>query len=64
MRYKLNNSELEQISKIYEVDISSLAERLDFEDKIFEVLPFQKGLKIKTEGGQSLTLCFKNTLKL
>ena len=64
MIYKLNGSELRQIAAIYEVDISALAERLDFEDDIVEFLPFQGGIKIETNSGQKFTLCFKDGLKL
>lgn len=64
MLYTLNNSELEQISQIYEVDTSALAERLELEDDIVEFLPFEGGIKVETKAGQNLTLCFKDKLKL
>lgn len=64
MIYTLSNSELEQIAKVYEIDLEVLAERLQVEDDIIEVLPFQGGIKVETNSGQKLTLCFKDGLKL
>ena len=61
MIYQLNNVELEQISQIYEIDISDLAEKLNFEDGILSFQPFQKGIKIILESGQDLILHFKNS---
>jgi hypothetical protein len=63
MLYKLNDSELRQVSKIYEIDIEVLAERLQVEDDIIQVLPFQGGIKVETKAGQNLTLFFKDGLK-
>ena len=63
MIYKLENTELQQIAAIYEMDIELLAEKLDLEDDIVEFLPFQGGIKIGTKSGQNLTLCFKDNLK-
>jgi hypothetical protein len=64
MLYKLNDNELRQIAEVYEIDISVLAERLQVEDDIIQVLPFQGGIKVETKAGQNLTLCFKDKLKL
>ena len=65
MIYKLDNNELQQIARVYEMDISALAEKLETEDDVIEISPFQKGLKIVTESGQSLSLYFKdNALRL
>lgn len=60
MLYELNNSELEQIARIYEMDSASLVERLQLEDEIIEVFPYEHGLKVKTKGEQNLILRFKN----
>lgn len=59
MLYKLHNSELEQIARIYEVDVDILAEQLDFEDEILSFQPFEHGLKIQTTT-QRLTLRLKD----
>lgn len=59
MLHKLHNSELEQIARIYEVDVDTLAERLDFEDAIISFQPFENGIKITTESDQNLSLRFK-----
>lgn len=64
MIYTLSNSELEQIAGVYEIDIEVLVKRLQVEDDIIEVLPFQKGIKVETKAGQNLTLFFKDGLKL
>ena len=63
MIYKLHNHELEQIARIYETDIETLAERLNFEDKIISFLPHERGVAITTENNQDLILRFKDRLK-
>lgn len=60
MIYKLNNSELEQIARIYEMDSATLAERLQFEDDIISFLPYEGGVEIKTKNIESLILRFKD----
>lgn len=62
MLYKLNNAELEQIAKIYEIDVEALAGRLNFEDKIISFLPHERGVSITTENNQNLILRFEKLM--
>ena len=62
MLYQLNNAELEQIAKIYEIDIETLAERLNFEDRIISFLPHEGGVAITTENNQNLILRFEKLM--
>lgn len=64
MRYKLYNDELEQMAKIYETDVSTLAEKLDLDDEIISFQPYTGGIEIKTKKIERLILRFKNELKL
>lgn len=60
MLYQLNNAELEQIAKIYEIDVALLVEKINFQDDIISFLPFEKGVEIKTKNNESLILKFKD----
>ena len=60
MLYQLNNAELEEIAKIYKMDVSLLVEKIQFQDDITSFLPFEKGIELKTENNKSLVLRFKD----
>ena len=65
MLYTLTHDDLQQISQIYEIDISTLAEKLDFEDEIVSFQPYTGGIEIKTKKIEKLILRFKeDNLKL
>ena len=64
MLYQLNKNELEAIAKIYETDVSTLAEKLDLDDEIISFQPYTGGIEIKTKKIEKLILRFKNELKL
>jgi hypothetical protein len=63
MFYTLRYHELEQIAKIYEVDISALADRLELDEEIISFQPHEGGVKIKTKNNENLILRFKDRLK-
>lgn len=64
MIYNLHNDELKKIAEIYEIDISSLIERLDVEDEILSFQPYEKGVKVRTKNNEKLILRFKDSLKV
>ena len=60
MIYQLNNTELEQIAKIYKIDVNLLVEKIQFQDDIISFLPFEKGVELKTKNTQNIILRFKD----